>query len=214
MRQTMLDLMMYSEGSYKRDLFALLRQSLRRLAQDGGGGMPLCVVSHGFGSVLAIDFFTHLQQGLDAAEGDDGGGDATPLERGQTLAAFFTLGSPRPLLVTPSPSGGLTKEAASSQLQQLQVPAPAMLSRWPHLRGGWINFFHRADCLGYALQAAYPTVGSEFECRQRHKGDLPIQSGYFVDLVDCVGRIAQSISWVWQDTNRSTTNTRAESKRE
>jgi hypothetical protein len=61
-RQTMLDMMTYSDDAYREELRDSLRQSLRRLAHDGGSSMPLCVVGHGFGAVLAIDFFEELQR--------------------------------------------------------------------------------------------------------------------------------------------------------
>ena len=191
-RQTMLDMMAYSEGSYRQQLHGALKQSLRTLARNGGGDLPLCVIAHGFGSVLAVDFFAELQAGLghDDGRGDDDSDGPTALERGQTLAFLCTLGSPLPLTV-----GG----RASTPLQ---VPASPVLVKWPHLRGGWTNFYHRGDCLGCPLVTVQPAVSHEFECRRRHKGDLPIQSTYFVDLVDCVGPIAQSMSHIWQDTNR------------
>ena len=81
-----------------------------------------------------------------------------------------------------------------------------MLRRWPHLRGGWTNFYHQRDPLGYSLQPTQPGVTSEVECRVRYKAGADgasVQSVYFNDLVDCVPRLAQSISWVWQDTNRA-----------
>ena len=70
----------------------------------------------------------------------------SPLERGDTLAYFSTLGSPLPLLL-----GGSTENASATG--GLEVPAPAILLRWPWLRGGWTNFYHRQDVTAYPLQA-------------------------------------------------------------
>ena len=57
----MLDLMAYADGTYRRACHDALRQSLRELARDGGGSLPLCVVAHGFGSVVAIECLSELQ---------------------------------------------------------------------------------------------------------------------------------------------------------
>jgi hypothetical protein len=92
-----------------------------------------------------------------------------------------------------------------------------MAERWPHLRGGWSNFYHRNDLAGHPLQPLMSGVTEDTECRQRHghahtrgqpgtaRGQpeaYSIQNAYLHDLVDCVRPIAQSISWVWQDTNQ------------
>jgi len=208
-RQTALDLMTYSDDAYRQELFESLRQSLRRLAQDGGGGMPLCVVGHGFGSVLAIDFFMHLQREVAAGEpkASDAAKALSPLEQGRTLATMSTLGSPIPLLVSAAPSGEcFATEAAAESGTPLQVPSLDVLKRWPHLRGGWSNFHCRGDCLSYPLQNTHPTVTSEVECRRRGRADGPIQHLYLKQL-EVHNCIAQAISWVWQDTNRSATTT-------
>jgi hypothetical protein len=208
-RHTMLDLMTYADDGYKRELFDAVRQSLGRIAQEGGSALPLCVVAHGFGSILAIDFFKELQR-LSVDTSTEAERAATPLERGETLAFFCTMGSPAPLVVPALSADRLSAEAPSA----LDVPSAPVLERWPHLRGGWTNFYHRGDCLGHPLRSSQATISDEVECRRRHKGDLPIQSSYFEDVVDCVGPIAQSISWVWQDTNRTTTLKRSASRGE
>ena len=115
-RHTMLDLMTYADDRYKRELFDALRQSLGRIAQEGGSGLPLCVVAHGFGSILAVDFFKELQR-LGADELAEVERPATPLERGETLAFFCTLGSPSPLMI------------AQDSTPPLNVPSPLVLQR-------------------------------------------------------------------------------------
>jgi len=202
-RQTMLDMMTYSDDAYREELRDSLRQSLRRLAHDGGSSMPLCVVGHGFGAVLAIDFFEELQR--EAADAASHAQELSPLERGETLAALCTMGCPRPLLVSAAPDReSLTTEATPEGRNLLQVPAATVLKRWPHLRGGWTNLHCRDDCLSYALQSTHPTVTSEVECRRRGKRDGAIHHEY-LKLLEVQTAIAQSMSVVWQDTNRSST---------
>ena len=204
-RDTMLDAMRYaSDAAYKRQLHDALRRSLRELAAAGGGDIPLCVLAHGFGSVLAFDFFVELQgrevAAAAAAPADASASALTPLERGQTLAFLCTLGSPLPLLVA-------AQQGAGSAISEgaLRVPSPHVLARWPHLRGGWSNFYHRSDATGCSLLPTNKGVTLEAECRRKAKGEAAgsAQTGYFDDLVDCVRPIAQALSHVWQDANRT-----------
>ena len=232
-RHALLDAVLYADPDYRASLHDAMRGALAALAAaDGGadgGTLPLCVVAHGFGSVVAIDFFAQLHTTLD----DDGGGGAppvappvappppltssarkassrssrkesaplagsTPLERGQTLAYFCTLGSPRPLVVGPPGAAGGGGPSGPT------VPTAYMTGKWPHLRGGWSNYFHRGDLAGYPLQPSISQVTEDVECKQRHaKGEShSAQNAYLHDLVDCVRPIAQALSWVWQDTNQ------------
>ena len=221
-RQTMMDLMAYADEAYRAEQHNALRQSLRRLAQDGGANLPLCVVAHGFGSVVAVDFFTKLQreaacEGEGAATSAGTPAELSPLERGLTLASLATLGSPLPLLVRAAhdSEGAPVKATPAENGAPLRVPAEPVLRRWPHLRSGWVNYGHRADCLSYPLQGAHPAVTTEVECRRRHKSEQPVHNSYYADLEQVVGPIAQSISWVWQDTNRTAVNhKRSDSRRE
>ena len=239
-RQALLDAVLYTTPAYRAALHQALRNALAALtvseAGSDGGALPLCVVAHGFGSVIAVDFFAQLQAELCGAGGGEGGGsggggdgserkpsagaiELTPLERGETLAYFCTLGSPLPLLVAEESPGlrHLLASSASEKPTGPVVPTTYMVERWPHLRGGWANFYHRNDLAGHPLQPSMSGVTEDIECRQRHvhahtrgqpgtaRGQPEahsMQNAYLHDLVDCVRPIAQSISWVWQDTNQ------------
>lgn len=224
-RQALLDSVLYADPDYRASLHDAMREALAALARpDGGtdgGTLPLCVVAHGFGSVVAVDFFAQLHaemvdddapqppqlppQPLASARKASSGSSrkdsalvgSTPLERGQTLAYFCTLGSPRPLVVGPP---GETGGGPSGPT----VPTAYMTGKWPHLRGGWSNYFHRGDLAGYPLQPSISQVSEDVECKQRlAKGEShSVQNAYLHDLVDCVRPIAQALSWVWQDTNQ------------
>ena len=161
--------------------------------QEGGSTLPLCVVAHGFGAVLAIDVFSSLQQG-----GESGDGELTLLERGQTLAYMGTLGCPHPLVLPDSSESGAAQPARS-----LVVPTSHMLERWPHLRGGWSNFFHKHDAISLPMRPSNASVSDDVECCRRCADDENVQNVYFEDLTDCIGPVAHSLSCVWQDTNRA-----------
>jgi len=188
-RKALLDLTMYANVEYKRECEKALEESLAEIAHACGGHVPLCVVSHGFGSVIAYDYFLQQQQSA--------GGSSTPLQRGQTLAYFCTLGSPMPLLAN--------GQRTLSRHAERRVPAPYMLERWPQLRGGWSNFHHKADTVGFPLQVTHTAVNYETEVNSRKKQDAKervIQNAYLNDLPEFVRPVAQALSWVWQDTNR------------
>jgi len=192
-RKAMLDLALYANADYRAKLEDAMRVSLSRLAQTAGGSQPLCVIAQGFGTVFAIDYLAKLQ-----ALGEDAAESRSPLERGDTLAYFCTLGSPLPLVPAAQqmrPSGGL------------EVPAKPMRRRWPQLRGGWSNLYHRADVTGFSLAASIETVTQEVATRHKRspdkQQDKPIQNIYLNETADFVRPMAQALSWVWQDTNRT-----------
>mmetsp|Transcript_8106 Transcript_8106/g.19395 ORF Transcript_8106/g.19395 Transcript_8106/m.19395 type:complete len:194 (+) Transcript_8106:1988-2569(+) len=181
-RRTMLDLALYENPEYKRELHRHVHGSLRMLAQVGGSALPLCVVAHGFGALLAIEVFGNLQN-----EPND---SLSLLERGHTLAYMATLGCPYPL-------------ALEGTAKKLEVPAPQMLERWPHLRGGWSNFYNTQDPIGLPLRSSNPSVSEDVESRRRCAAGESIQNVYFQDLTDCIDPVAHSLSCVWQDINRT-----------
>uniref|UniRef100_A0A7S4BNG2 Uncharacterized protein n=1 Tax=Chrysotila carterae TaxID=13221 RepID=A0A7S4BNG2_CHRCT len=90
----------------------------------------------------------------------------------------------------------------------LEVPAAYMRERWPQLRGGWDNYYHKADMMGFSLVEAYADVKQDAMGVARPKRgpdrqqEKPIQHIYLNELAEFVRPMAQSLSWVWQDTNR------------
>ena len=297
-RDTALDMLSYhTDMTYRAACHAAVRRALAELAADGGANLPLCVLGHGFGSVVAVDYLSqrqaeraaapsaaapsaaarHDDTGLPAlatarsaassppaselppeatAEGSDPPPPLyTPVESAQTLALLFTLGAPLPLLSavaeptaaappaatapcaalptaappnaappnptppnpapphsrpTPSCASSPPNSAAGNGRPPppLQVPAPWVRSRWPHLRGGWSNFCHRADTLGCMLRSTHGHAIHDITLRRRLPkgsagGSPDAAHQYFADLEDCMSPIAQALSYVWQDTNRT-----------
>jgi len=202
LRQAMLDLALYSGNAgaeYRRQLEDMLRRSLRTIAGVAdpaagapapGGELPLCVVAQGFGVVFVLDYFSRTQQD---AEADGGVPAATPLERGETLSYLCTLSSPLPFLAA---LGG-----ASPQLAQLCVPTASMVRRYPQVRGGWANFYHKGDSLGFALKGCFPAVTQDHLLSGRQKKEQPLAVASLNDVAGFVRPLAQALSYLWQDTN-------------
>ena len=117
-RAVTMDAALYNTNKdYKDELFAALRASLAELARDGGGDAPLCVIGHGFGAALAVEYFEALQQKSKALRG---GADGSLLERGHTLATLATLGCPLPLLA----GAGAAPPPATPAMASLPAPIP------------------------------------------------------------------------------------------
>jgi hypothetical protein len=119
--------------------------ALGRLVQAAGPKAPLCVVAHSLGSVIASNYLYDLQvdpqrQIISSAVRDHIG--PTPLERGETLTLFYTLGSPLALW--------------SLRFQQfgkpIEVPAPGLAGHFAGLRGEWINFYSKTDVIASPLK--------------------------------------------------------------
>jgi hypothetical protein len=124
-------------------------EALGRLRARAGDSTPLCVISHSLGSVIASNYFYDLQarrlDGRDiiettvaSAQGD------SPLERGETLSHFYTLGTPMALWSLRYPRAELDKP--------VHVPAPELEHHHPGLGGEWINFHDDDDVFAWPLQ--------------------------------------------------------------
>lgn len=150
------DAISYQPGAVDRDLYdgvhRRLATAVHALADDTGGDAPLAVVAHSLGTVVASNFFYDLQseQGLHptrdtgisvapmvAAELGD-----TPLERGETLTWFHTLGSPLALWAQRFPDFGVP----------LTVPHPALATHHPRVQGAWVNVWDPDDVIASPLR--------------------------------------------------------------
>lgn len=123
---------------------SVLAQSLRELSIKAGPQAPLCVISHSLGSVIASNYFYDLQFrhsniGMLTEEMNS----HTPLEKSETLALFYTLGSPLALWSLRFSDFG----------HPVKIPPPSINQYYPHLKGGWFNIYDKDDILGYPLKS-------------------------------------------------------------
>jgi hypothetical protein len=125
-------------------------EAMHLLAQRAGPTAPVCVIAHSLGTVIASNYFYDLEvtgrqlvaPSVRARMSD------TPLERGETLAHFYTMGSPIPLWTQRFPDFGVP----------LTVPAPGLRRHHRTLGGEWVNFLDPDDLIAYPLRtlsAAY-----------------------------------------------------------
>lgn len=148
-----------SEAQNYEAVHMTVSESLHRLTKSAGPTAPLCVISHSMGTVIASNFFYDLQF---SARGHRLVVDPTsPLERGETLALFYSLGTTLPLW-------SLRYRDFD---KPIQVPSERLNHYHRRLDGEWVNFYDKDDILGYPLQGvdpAYRTVVRE---------DVPVNVG-------------------------------------
>jgi hypothetical protein len=140
-------------------------RGFRNLAEKAGTKAPLCVIAHSLGTVIASNYLYDLQKGFEyLPEAVQENSTQTPLEMGQTLAFFYTLGSPIALWSLRYTDFGVP----------IAVPSPDLAKHHPKINSEWINFYDPDDVVGYplrSLNAAY---------RKVVKKDIMINAGSFL----------------------------------
>lgn len=126
-------------------IHTIYAETLSELADIAGPTAPLCVVAHSLGTIVSSNFFYDIQ--VDAADSE---APATvrdhmqhsPLEGGETLTLFYTLGCPLPLWSLRHENFGFP----------INVPDPRLVRHYPSLWGEWLNIYDKDDVIGYPLK--------------------------------------------------------------
>lgn len=201
------DAIAYQPAPHERDVYDKIHQvvaiTLRSLAEEAGPSAPLCVISHSLGTIIASNFFYDLQthsrrkiisDPVMASMGD------SPLDRGETLTLFYTLGSPIALWSLRYTDFGTP----------LRVPAPTLEKHWPALEGEWINYFDKNDVIAYPLKTVNGSYATAVkEDRAVSVGNIfttltPFcHTAYWTDR-DVTSPIAKSLAVLWQKLNSVT----------
>ena len=133
-----------SEPDSERDIYDGVHKcfaaTLGELAkpENAGPKVPLCVIGHSLGAVIASNYIWDLQNKKAKIQMGN-----TPLEQGETLALFYTFGSQIALW-------GLRHDDFGTPIR---LPSPQLSQHYPNLGGEWLNFYDRDDVLGYPLKA-------------------------------------------------------------
>lgn len=200
---------------------AVFAATLKRLAAKAGPDAPLVVIGHSLGTVIASNYLYDLQAeygpyrragpGPMAPALREALRDATPLERGETLAQLYTMGSPLALW-------GVRAHSADPRFDYgapVRVPAPALATRLPEVAAsreavGWINFYDRDDILAFPLRELNDAHREGVkEDRQVNVGGLltsrsPLShQKYWTDddVTDAIGR-SLAAAWVAMHSRR------------
>lgn len=174
--------------------------TLHALAREAGADAPLCVIAHSLGSVIASNYLYDLQVDQEKrliAQKVREHISPTPLELGETLALFYTLGSPIGLWSLRYRGFGIP----------ISVPASALARHYPTIEGEWVNFYDADDVVGFPLKTlneAYRRVVTMD--KQVNVGSLleswnPLSHlAYWTDD-DIIEPIAQRLIATWKSVN-------------
>lgn len=136
-----------------------IAKTLKALAESAGPKAPLCMIGHSLGSAIASNYIWDLQNGHGPKEIGN-----TPLEKGETLALFYTLGSQIPFWRLRHANFGTP----------VTIPSPDFSTHYPNLVGEWINFYDKDDVLGFPIKA----INQQYE--QAVKEDREVNVGSLV----------------------------------
>jgi len=135
---------------------AVLAGSLRALARSAGPDAPLCVIAHSLGTIVASNYFYDLSQsrrpGM-VSEAVRAVKRSTPLENGETLTLFYTMGSPLAIWSLRYEDFGVP----------IAVPSNRLAKHHPGLAGEWINFYDPDDVIGYPLRGLNEAYAASIE---------------------------------------------------
>lgn len=178
-------------------------EALARLRRRAGDDAPLCVVAHSLGTVIASNFFYDLEkerktgrqllpERVRSAMGD------SPLERGETLTHFYTLGSPLALWTLRYPNQSFDAPVS--------VPAPELSRHHPGMEGEWVNFFDDDDVIAWPLRPLSETYRRMVrDERVELKGPLfswtPMAHPFYWADDAVMKPIAQALARTWKQLN-------------
>jgi hypothetical protein len=197
------DAISYQAGSVDSTLYddvhVVVAKALHELAAQAGPDAPLCVVGHSLGTLVTSNFFYDLQaaEGLHPGEGpkpvvSEQLGD-TPLERGETFAWFWSLGSPIALWAQRFTDFGVP----------VTCPHPKLGDHHPDLEGAWTNVWDPDDVVSSPLRrlnAAYEAAVAEdrrVDVGPWPLGATPLAHPYYWNDRRVITPIASALAQAW-----------------
>jgi hypothetical protein len=179
-------------------IHGVVARGFRNLAERAGENAPLCVIAHSLGTVIASNYLYDLHKGFaflpDSVRKHH---QKTTLEKGETLAFFYTLGSPIALWSLRYTDFGLP----------ITVPSPKLATHHPNINSEWVNFYDPDDVMGFPLRP----LNSAY--RKMVKKDVAINAGSFLvswsplahleywQDNDVIEPIATSLAKAWKKIN-------------
>lgn len=181
-------------------IHAVFAATLGELACAAGPNAPLCIIAHSLGTIIASNYIYDLQTERERPilpKTVRAVMQPTPLETGQTLSLFYTLGSPLALWSLRYADFG----------RPVHIPDPHLGRHHRALSGEWINFYDADDVL------AYPIKPLNDAYRQAVTADWSVDVGglstrwnplshlEYWDAPAVIEPIATSIRRMWQTVN-------------
>lgn len=157
-----------TESHTYMDIHKTVATGLDNLARRAGGDAPLVIIAHSLGAVIASNYLRELQEGaykseLVPEEVHNLAGDS-PLERGETLAQMYTLGT----------FLALYSVRHKEFDEPMQIPAPKIKDYYPQddLPCRWLNFYDRDDIFAFPLRNLNDAYHAVVDDRQVNVGGI------------------------------------------
>ncbi len=198
------DAIAYQPVLGRKDMYAEIHKvfaaTFRQLAEEAGANAPLCVIAHSLGTVISSNYIYDLQ--AEAAKPiidpsvKEMMGDG-PLEKGETLALLYTIGSPLALW-------GLRYSNFGTPIAN---PVPELATRYPQLQGKWFNVYDKDDVIGYPLKplngryAASVTEDIEMNSNGFFSSWNPLSHTHYFESRTLSRHIARSLADIWRRIN-------------
>lgn len=183
-----------SKQNYER-VHELIGKHLNIISSKAGKDVPLCIISHSLGSVIASNYFYDLQAKRNSVSSIVN--ESSPLEKGQTLTLFYTLGTALPLWSL----------RYHNFNRPINIPSRELQQHYPGLKGEWINFYDKDDVLGFPLRDVDQTYHDAVtEDRQVNIGGLLTSwnpfchTGYFKNM-EVIEQIVDGLVRTWKQVN-------------
>lgn len=175
-------------------------KGLQKLSKKAGEDVPLFVIAHSLGTVITSNYFYDLQYIRDRIpEGIQKNINETPLERGETLTGFYSLGSPLALW---------SLRYADFDLP-IHVPSPYLKKLYPKVRGKWVNIYDKDDVFGYPLKALNDSykeaVADDVEMNSGNfiSSFTPLSHNYYFNTKEVINEISDTLAETWKHINLS-----------
>ncbi|HYO51608.1 hypothetical protein [Archangium sp.] len=189
------------------EIHASVAEALTRLRQRAGEDAPLCVLAHSLGSVIASNYFYDLQVARASEANQEQIAtrlletplELSPLERGETLAHLYTMGSPLALWSLRYP-----------RQQELDspvcVPAAELTQHHPGAGGEWVNYYDHDDIIAYPLQPlgeAYRKMVRDVRVKLNGLlfGWTPLVHPFYWADDQVMNPIAEALARTWRQVN-------------
>jgi hypothetical protein len=179
----------------------IFAEGLQKLSHKAGTDAPLYLIAHSLGSVISSNYIYDLQYIPHKINKEvQKHIQDTPLEKGETLAGFYSLGSPL----------ALWNLRYADFDKPIIVPSPHLNDYAPRLKGGWVNMYDKDDVFGYPLKplnSSYEKAITE-ELEINSGGILnswtPLSHMYYFTTKDIINRIGDDLASAWKIINRFT----------
>ncbi|MCP4677625.1 MAG: chemotaxis protein [Deltaproteobacteria bacterium] len=181
----------------------IVARSLANLAKRAGTDAPLCVISHSLGTVIMSNYLYDLGRHTRRRRGTSTFVSpkvarvigSNPLERGETLSTYYTMGSPIAIWSMRYKDFGLP----------INVPSARLGAHHSGIKGEWINFYDEDDVIGYPLSKLNKQYGKMVKDRSVNVGGIlthwnPVSHGEYWTDNDVTKPIASSLLKVWKES--------------